>query len=143
MKKPEPGFFLPSIVAPYIIVGGGTQAVLETQINTWVLGVPKARTATFASWFKEKDLSNYRIFIHRTPLRVGDRRIIPLWPRVYRSTPRVVSLREQLSADQQSEGVAFLESLLAAYAFVPSGAGDFVQSSGHFYWFSTGSPTKP
>jgi hypothetical protein len=120
---------------------GGGNAALKMPLETWILGAPTSDAGKLKSWFATEG-SDYRIILHQSHCRV-DRRPIPVyWGCAYHSHPKLLQRPRHLPAEQRHEGLVFLEEILKAYRRHEKATRQFLQESGHPYWFSEGFLTQ-
>lgn len=116
-------------------------------IKTWLIGSPQSNKARFAKWFEdEPDNTDYRIFIHRSPLEFVGYQVEPIWPVVYGSNgttfSRVVQGQRHLSPDERRLGRSFLQELLDSYQARVENMEMLFKNSGHPYEGSEGHPRR-
>lgn len=117
---------------------GGLQTATDVPLDTWLIG-PAEDKGQFAEWFGgDLPSERYRIMVYRSPCTYEGHNIPTTFVSSARSHVRKKGFRHRTGAyvplKRQAERV--VEDLLSAYRSGIRSVEDYMQGTGHSFWFS-------
>ncbi len=106
-------------------------------LDTWLLGAPESANALFAPWFEgEAESTDYRIFIHRSPVEFRGVSLTDIWDGVYVSNREKLSMKRKRIKNEQFKEIAYSfmeEQLFPAYRTGREAVESDIGAAGHTY----------
>ena len=107
-------------------------------LDTWLLGPPKSDNALFAPWFGgEVESTDYRIFIHRSPVEFRGISLTDIWDGAYLSNRAKLPMKRKRIKNEEFKEIAYTymaEQLFPAYRRGKEAVESEIGATGHTYF---------
>lgn len=108
-------------------------------LDTWMIGPPKSDDALFAPWFQgEAEDTDYRIFIHRSPVEFRGISLTDVWDGAYLSNRAKLPMKRKRIKNEQFKEIAYAylaEQLFPAYRRGKEAVESAIGATLHTYFY--------